>query len=144
MTQGSGQENGMQRGAEGNHSTNMQRGIENERGGATRENRENNARIQERGSRTGSARGESVQLSESKRTQIKKLIVKDRSVPRVNSSNFSVSVGTALPHDVRVAPLPSDVIRVVPEYRGFDYVLVRDQLLIIDPDTMKIVAILPA
>jgi hypothetical protein len=143
VTRRGGQENNMQRGAEGNHSTDMQRGTENERGGAMRENRENNSRIQERGSRTGSASGKSVQLSERKRTQIKNLIVKDRSVPRANSSNFSVAVGTALPHDVHVAPLPSDVIRVVPEYRGFDYVVVRDQLLIIDPDTMKIVAILP-
>jgi hypothetical protein len=133
----------MQRGAEGNHGTNMQRGTENERGGAMRENRENNARIQERGG-AGNAGGKSVQLSESKRARIKKLIVKDRSVARANDSHFSVAVGTAVPHDVHVAQLPSDVIRVVPEYKGFDYVVVRDQLLIIDPDTMKIVAILPA
>jgi hypothetical protein len=32
----------------------------------------------------------------------------------------------------------------VPEYRGFDYVLVGDQLLIIDPHTLEIVYILPA
>jgi hypothetical protein len=120
----------------------MQRGaVENERGGAIRENRENNARIQERGGRAG---GKSVQLSESQRSQIKTLIVKDRNMPRVNSSNFSVAVGSAVPRDVHVAPLPPDIIRVVPAYRGFDYVMVRDQLLIIDPDTMKIVAILPA
>jgi hypothetical protein len=133
----------MQRGAEENHGTNMQRGTENERGGAMRENRENNARIQERGG-AGNAGGKSVQLSESKRARIKKLIVKDRSVARANDSHFSVAVGTAVPHDVHVAQLPSDVIRAVPDYKGFDYVVVRDQLLIIDPDTMKIVAILPA
>jgi hypothetical protein len=32
----------------------------------------------------------------------------------------------------------------VPEYRGFEYVVVGDQLLIIDPNTLEIVAILPA
>ena len=133
-----------QRGAEENNRSNMQRGVENERGGATRENRENNARIQERGGRAGSAGGRSVELSERQRTQIKGLIVKGRNVPRVNSSNFSVAVGSAVPRDVHVAPLPPDVIRVVPEYRGFDYVVVRDQLLIIDPDTMKVIAVLPA
>jgi len=143
------EENGstnMQRGAKGNHRSNMQRGMESERGGATRENRENNARIQERerGGRAGSAGGRSVQLSERQRTQIKGLIVKDPNVPRANSSNFSVAVGSAVPREVHVAPLPPDVIRVVPEYRGLDYVVVRGQLLIIDPDTMKVIAILPA
>jgi hypothetical protein len=102
----------------------MQRGVESERGGATRENRENNARIQERGGRTGSTGGRSVQLSERQRTQIKGLIVKNRNAPRTNSSNFSVAVGSAVPHDVHVVPLPPDVIRVVPEYRGLDYVVV--------------------
>jgi hypothetical protein len=31
----------------------------------------------------------------------------------------------------------------VPEYRGFEYVIVGEQLLIIDPNTMMIVDILP-
>ncbi len=149
-----GQENNMRRGAEENNRTNMQRGVEqnrsnmrgaeeNERGGAVRENRETDTRIQEHGGRTGSA-GRSVQLSENQRTQIKSIIVKDRDVPREDSANFSVRVGTTVPHSVHVAPLPSDVIEVVPEYRGYDYIVVRDQLLIIDPDTMEIVAVLPA
>jgi hypothetical protein len=152
MTQRGGQENNMQRGAEENNRTNMQRGAEeNEQGGATRENRENNAQIQERGGSSGStavqnkgASAKSVQLSEGQRTRIKNIIVKDRNVARVNNANFSVAVGTAVPHDVHVAVLPPDVVRVVPQYKGFEYIVVRDQLLIIDPDTMKIVAILPA
>jgi Protein of unknown function (DUF1236) len=45
---------------------------------------------------------------------------------------------------VHFVGLPEDVVRIVPEYRGFDYVLVRDQILIIDPDTLEIVAIIPA
>jgi hypothetical protein len=35
-------------------------------------------------------------------------------------------------------------VTIVPEYRGFEYVVVGDQLLIIDPNTLEIVAILPA
>jgi hypothetical protein len=146
------QKNEMQRGAEENNRTNMQRGAEeNEQGGATRENRENNAQIQERGGSSGStavqnksASAKSVQLSEGQRTRIKNIIIKDRNVARVNNANFRVAVGTAVPHDVHVAVLPPDVVRVVPQYKGFEYIVVRDQLLIIDPDTMKIVAILPA
>ena len=40
--------------------------------------------------------------------------------------------------------LPPEVVTIVPEYRGFEYVVVGDQLLIVDPNTLEIVAILPA
>jgi len=93
---------------------------------------------------TGRSGRASVQLSEEQRTKIKDVIVRDRNVARVNSPSFSVSVGARVPRDVHVTVLPPEVVRIVPEYRGFDYVLVGDQLLIIDPDTMEIVAILPA
>jgi Protein of unknown function (DUF1236) len=88
--------------------------------------------------------GASVQLSQEQRTKIKDVIVKDRNVARVDHVDFSVSVGVAVPRTVHVAVLPADVVTIVPEYRGFDYIIVGDQLLIIDPHTMEIVYILPA
>ena len=94
---------------------------------------------------SGRAGGASVQLSQEQRTKIKGVIVRDRNVARVNSATFSVSVGAKVPRDVHVAVLPPEVVTIVPEYRGFEYVMVGDQLLlIIDPDTLEIVAILPA
>jgi Protein of unknown function (DUF1236) len=88
--------------------------------------------------------GANVQLSEQQRTQIKGVIVKDRSVVRVDHPDFDVRVGVTVPRTVHVAVLPPEVITIVPEYRGFDYILVGDQLLIIDPHTMEVVAIVPA
>jgi hypothetical protein len=93
---------------------------------------------------SGRAGGASVQLSQDQRTKIKDVIVRDRNVARVNGANFAVSVGARVPRDVHVTVLPPEVVTIVPEYRGFEYVLVGDQLLIIDPDTLEIVAILPA
>jgi hypothetical protein len=93
---------------------------------------------------TGRSGRTSVQLSEDQRTKIKDIIVRDRNVARANNANFSVSVGAKVPREVHVTVLPPEVVRIVPEYRGYDYVLIGDQLLIIDPDTMEIVAILPA
>ena len=49
-----------------------------------------------------------------------------------------------MPRTVHVAVLPPEVVTIVPEYSGFDYIIVGDQLLIIDPNTMEIVYILPA
>jgi Protein of unknown function (DUF1236) len=89
------------------------------------------------------AGAKSAQLSETQRAQIKNVIVKDRNVARVDSVNFSISVGTAVPRSVHVAVLPVDIVTIVPEYRGFDYIVVGDQILIIDPNTLEIVDILP-
>jgi hypothetical protein len=45
---------------------------------------------------------------------------------------------------VHVVPLPDTVVEIVPRYRGYDYILVGDEIVIIDPRTMRIVAIIPA
>ena len=103
-----------------------------ERGGASQQNAQGRA-----------SGGKSVQLNETQRTQIKGIVVKDRNVTRVDHVDFSVNVGVAVPRTINVAVLPADIVEVVPEYRGFEYVVVGDQLLIIDPNTMLIVDILP-
>jgi hypothetical protein len=119
-----------------------QRGVEEERGRTgvigNEERHENTARGHDQGGRTA------VNLSQEQRTKIKDVIVRDRDVARVPSANFALSVGATVPRTVHVRVLPSDVVTIVPEYRGFAYIVVGDQLLIIDPVTMEIVAILPA
>ena len=93
---------------------------------------------------SGRAGGASVQLSQDQRTKIKDVIVGDRNVARVDHADFNIRVGAAVPRTVHIAVLPPEVVTIVPEYRGFEYVVVGDQLLIIDPNTLQIVAILPA
>jgi hypothetical protein len=44
---------------------------------------------------------------------------------------------------VRLAPLPAAVIEVVPEYRTYHYVVVRDDICIVDPVSHEIVYVLP-
>ncbi len=56
--------------------------------------------------------------------------------------DMSVHVGVRVPPRVRYYPLPADVIRVYPAWRGYEYILVGDQILIIDPGTREVVAIL--
>ena len=114
----------------------------------TQDRNKENAQTQEKGGGLNTAAGKaaggkSVQLSETQRTHIKDIVVKDRNVARAENVNFSIDVGVAVPRTVHVAVLPADIVDVVPEYRGFDYMVVGDQLLIIDPNTMLIVEILP-
>ena len=80
--------------------------------------------------------------------------------PRVDRRllNFSVAIGSRVPQSLHVVTLPDEIVRIVPQYRGFDYFLisyrtkdpggadyffVKDELLIIDPQTLEIVAIIP-
>ena len=61
----------------------------------------------------------------------------------VTNVNFSLTVGTAVPRDVRLEPLPADIVEVVPQYRGYSFFAVRDEIVIVEPATMKIVQVLP-
>jgi hypothetical protein len=143
-----------QRGAQNQRGTDQRGAQDNDRAGTQERTQERMGQDQDRGKAgpgqaqqtgtSGRAGGASVQLSQDQRTKIKDVIVRDRNVARVNSANFSVSVGARVPRDVHVSVLPPEVVTIVPEYRGFEYVLVGDQLLIIDPNTLEIVAILPA
>ncbi len=89
----------------------------------------------------GAASG-SAKLSTEQRTKITTIIKQQKVAPaRVN---FSVSVGARVPSTVRFYPLPVEVIAIYPEWRGYDYILVGDEILVIDRRTHQIVAILEA
>jgi hypothetical protein len=48
-----------------------------------------------------------------------------------------------VPRDVRLQPLLAAVVEVVPQYRGYNFVLVKDEIVIVEPSSYKIVAVLP-
>jgi hypothetical protein len=58
--------------------------------------------------------------------------------------NVSVQVGTRVPESVHLYPLPAEVFVIYPEWRGYDYIVVGNQILVINPRTHEIVAILEA
>ena len=71
------------------------------------------------------------------------MMVKDRTA-HIDHADFSVKVGAVLPKTVHITVVPEEIVTVVPEYRGFDYVVVGEDVLIINPDTLRIVAVIPA
>jgi Protein of unknown function (DUF1236) len=87
--------------------------------------------------------GGNVALSETQRTRIHTVIGKS-SAARITNVNFNIAIGVAVPRNVHVEVLPEDVVEIVPQYEGFEYVMVGDQILIIDPDSLEIVAIIQA
>jgi len=43
---------------------------------------------------------------------------------------------------VRFAPIPASIIVIEPAWRGYEYFLVREEIVIVDPATMEIVAVI--
>ena len=53
--------------------------------------------------------------------------------------NFQATVGTVVPRDVRLEPLPADIVEIAPQFRGFSFVAVREEIVIVEPSSLKIV-----
>jgi hypothetical protein len=83
-----------------------------------------------------------VNIAPEKRTRIHEVFVKERSAPRVDHVDFSLSVGTAVPRSVHIVAVPREIIEIEPTWRGYDYFIVGAQIVIVDPRSMEIVAIL--
>src|SRR6516164_8996713 len=86
--------------------------------------------------------GGSVTLNSQQRTRIQQTVLAGRNVPRVNNVNFALSVGTAVPSSVRIVDVPSALIEINPQWRGHQYFVVRDEIIIVDR-SRKIVATVP-
>jgi hypothetical protein len=89
------------------------------------------------------AAGPSVSLSTEQRSTIRTVIKQQKAQPATNVK-FSISVGTRVPGNVRFYPLPVEVVHIHPTWRGYLYFLVGDQIIVVNPRTHEIVAVLDA
>jgi hypothetical protein len=76
-----------------------------------------------------------------KRTQIASAI-KQEKVEEVTNVNFNLSIGTAVPAGVRNYPMPSRIVEIYPEWRGYDFILVHGKYFVLRPRTHEIVYII--
>ena len=118
----------MQRGADNDrdHDRNKQRGADNDR---------------DRSSTTTGQAGARAQLSTEQRTKITTVIKNQHIEPQTNV-NFSISVGTRVPREVHFHPLPTEIVTVYPDWRGYEFFMVRDEIVVVNPRTLEIVAVL--
>jgi len=109
------------------------------------QDRERIDRTEENRATTGQGAGgtrATINLTPEKRTRIHEVIVQQRNAPRVSSPKFNVSIGARVPRTVRFAALPQTIVEIEPPWRGFEYFMVGDEIVIIDPRSMEIVAII--
>ncbi|TJW41599.1 MAG: DUF1236 domain-containing protein [Mesorhizobium sp.] len=71
-------------------------------------------------------------------------VIRETKVQPVSSVDFDISVGIEIPrHKVRLHRLPPRIVKIVPEYESYEYFVLADgRIVIVDPDTLKIVVIL--
>ena len=92
------------------------------------------------GTTSGQGAAAGALLSTEQRSKIT-TILRQKKVEPVNLK-ISVRIGARVPSTVRFYPVPVEVIEVYPHWRGYDYIVVGNNILILDSDTHAIVAIL--
>ena len=85
-----------------------------------------------------------VKLSAEQRTRIKGIVMAGHGGPRVTHVNFDVRIGVIIPRgSVEYVPVPETLVQIEPVWQGFYYFVYGDELVIVDPDTLAIVAVIP-
>ncbi|MER9547146.1 DUF1236 domain-containing protein, partial [Mesorhizobium sp. M0437] len=71
-------------------------------------------------------------------------VIKETNVQPVSNVDFDISVGVEVPRKkVRLHRLPARIVKIVPAYEGYEYFVLADgRIVIVDPNTYKIVIIL--
>ena len=83
-----------------------------------------------------------LQLSDAQRQQIRQYFASQPG-QRMQSANFSLAVGAVVPQNVPLQNLPPEILSTLGGYQGSDYVLVGNQLVIVDPTARRVVALVP-
>ena len=83
----------------------------------------------------------SSNLTGEKRTQVQKAFSSHRSDAKADI-DIDVSVGVAIPRRVHLVAIPEDIVVIVPAWRRYKYIVVKDTICIVDPDTYEIVDVL--
>lgn len=93
----------------------------------------------------GNATGLNRPLNDQQRTSIRDTVIHAPGAPRVGNVDFDVTVGTVIPRGrIHVMPVPQTLVGIDPAWRGFRYFVYEDEVVIVNPRTMRIVAVVPA
>jgi hypothetical protein len=84
-----------------------------------------------------------LKISDEQRQQVRDFLAR-RSERTVDSVDLSLTVGAAVPRQVELHDLPAEISDALHGYNGDKYMLVRDQMIIVDSVARRIVAIIPA
>jgi hypothetical protein len=67
-----------------------------------------------------------VNLSTEQKTKVRTVIRDKVKAQPLTNVNFSISVGTRVPRDVRYYPVPAEIVQIYPAWSGYHFILVND------------------
>ena len=114
-----------------------------EHGGNAQTSEPPNSRMAPGTAREETKSGPPAALSTEQHAKIRDTLRIEKS-ERLASVPFSTKVGEAVPGTVHLYVLPVSILEYAPQYRGYEYILVGDDILIVDPRTHRIVAVIAA
>lgn len=85
-----------------------------------------------------------LQLDSQQRQKIKAVIAHQSGAPKLQKAPFEMMIGTAVPRQVELRDIPPEIAQVMNGYQGDQYVLVQDEMVIVDRNSRRVVAIVPA
>ena len=82
-----------------------------------------------------------LQLSVAQKTSIFQSVTKDK-VKSPPPANMQVSVGAQVPASIELYSLPANIVADVPATKPYKYTVSQNQVVIVDPTSMKVVEVI--
>ena len=89
---------------------------------------------------TGSARSDHLNLTNAQRHEIWRTVSK-QATKENTPTGFKAMVGETAPRSIKLQALPYEVSSRIPAMKWYDFAMLENQVLIVDPTSMKIVDI---
>ena len=89
--------------------------------------------------RLGTDENGRVAVNEAQERQVAKAIRRQH----VDTVNVKVSVGSVAPSNVRLVAISSDMVDTFPQFRGYSFFATREEVVIVEPSSKKVVALIP-
>jgi Protein of unknown function (DUF1236) len=83
-----------------------------------------------------------LQLTPAQKTAILNAVREKSANVRPSTTGFSVAVGEMVPPSIELYLLPDNALAEVPEAKAVKYTVVQNQVVLVDPTTMRIIDVL--
>lgn len=126
------------------HNRSSARNAQEQHNGKTAERNKRNGDLKGlQGNAAVPMQGSHVNLTSDQKTRIRDTVIDARGAPRVGHVDFDVTVGTVVPRErVHVVRVPETLVRIDSQWDGYLYFIVENEVVIVNPRDMRIVAVL--
>jgi hypothetical protein len=85
----------------------------------------------------------SIKLKGEEKTKITASLVQRAKPVDRTKIKFNINVGTTVPRgDIELYTVPETIVSIVPQYRGYRYFVVEDEIIIVEPTSYRIVEVI--